>query len=977
MPRLRNDLHTGRTSLHLQHFGAVGLFALLYFFTALASRSFVVQPENLAAIWPPSGLLLAVLLVSEQELWPAVLGSSGLANLLANLLTGAAFWPGIGFAFANVAEGALAIWLLKRNVGLPLTLLTLREVLRFTLWAVVVGNAVTALAGAAVSALAFSASFWAVWRLWWIADALGMLLVTPLALAGTASLQTFRRLSRMQRFEFVAMLGVAATTGVLIYGELLSPVLFNYYLFPLLIWAAIRFRHLGATSASFLLAGIVLWNTMQGQGPFANPALQVSRQVLESQIFLSVSALSALILAAVTAERQQARDALEQANRALEQRVSERTAALAQSNQRLQHEVSERQRAEAFLNAVVQQMPAGVSIAEAPSGRLLIHNSEAVNVLGHPMLKSDDYTGYNQYGALHPDGRPYAPGEHAMARAVRNHEIIRQEAMLYRRGDGTITALSVNAAPIRDAEGRVIAAVTIFEDISARMEAERVLRESEERFAKTFYSNVTAMVISTLNDGRILDANERFLKLFGYPREAVIGQSSILLNMWDNPDDRTRAITQIREQGELRDMETTVRDSAGNLHQVLISSDQLLLAGERCILTTLYDITERRQLETRLAHIQNMESIGQLAGGVAHDFNNMLTAIRGYAELALGHLPANNPGHEDIRGIMQAADRATTLTRQLLTFARRQRINPRIINLNTLIEELDRLLRRLIPEHIEIALRLAPGLLPIRADPGQIEQVLINLVANARDAMLGGGLLTIETANVILDHRYALSHLDIAPGRYVLLTVSDTGVGMAAEVQRHAFEPFFTTKEPGKGTGLGLSTCYGIAKQHGGTIWIYSEEGHGTVIKVYLPEAAEAAAPAMPPVREQVAQGSETLLLVEDEDAVRALVARLLRTNGYTVLEAANGIEALQIAEAHRPAPLHLLLTDMIMPRMGGTETAEQIRLLYPAIKVLFMSGYTEHPTMQNHTIISSNLLLQKPFTSAELARRIRELLDA
>jgi two-component system, cell cycle sensor histidine kinase and response regulator CckA len=390
------------------------------------------------------------------------------------------------------------------------------------------------------------------------------------------------------------------------------------------------------------------------------------------------------------------------------------------------------------------------------------------------------------------------------------------------------------------------------------------------------------------------------------------------------------------------------------------------------------DITERKRLEAQLLQAQKMESVGQLAGGIAHDFNNLLTAIAGYAEMARDSLPSDDLIRQDLVEILKAAGRATSLTRQLLAFARKQNIEPHALNLNDLILEIDKLLRRLIGEDIELVMLPAPDLGMVKADPGQIEQVLINLAVNARHAMPGGGKLTIETRNVVLDEDETRQYIGLTPGTYIFLAISDTGVGMDRETQAHLFEPFFTTKGPGRGTGLGLATCYGIVQQHGGHISAYSELGHGTTFKIYLPRAADAAVVA--PLRDETRElprGSEFVLVAEDEPAVRAMAARILRQQGYRVLEAANGDEALRIVREQHEPPIALLLTDMVMPQMGGKLLAEQIGQLRPAIRVLFMSGYTDTAIVQNSQAQPKSAFLQKPFSPATLARKVREVLDA
>jgi two-component system cell cycle sensor histidine kinase/response regulator CckA len=396
------------------------------------------------------------------------------------------------------------------------------------------------------------------------------------------------------------------------------------------------------------------------------------------------------------------------------------------------------------------------------------------------------------------------------------------------------------------------------------------------------------------------------------------------------------------------------------------------------------DITKRKRLENalreseeQLRQSQKLEAIGQLAGGVAHDFNNLLTAINGYSALALRRLGADHPISSYLEEIKKAGDRAANLTRQLLAFGRKQLLQPLALNVNDILNDMIKLLKRLIGEDIQLITRPGANLKQIKADPGQLEQVLVNLVVNARDAMPRGGTITIETANITLDGSYASKHLGVSAGEYVMLAISDTGTGMDQETQSRIFEPFFTTKEKDKGTGLGLSTVYGIIRQSGGNIWVYSEVGKGTTFKVYLPlvedkAATESEAVVVPMIK----RGSETVMLVEDEDMVRKLASELLVDAGYIVLEANGGEEAIKLCKQHSE-PIDLLITDVVMPKMSGKQVAEQLLALHPETKVLFMSGYTDEAIV-HHGVVDSNIaFIQKPFSERALAHKIREVLDS
>jgi len=396
------------------------------------------------------------------------------------------------------------------------------------------------------------------------------------------------------------------------------------------------------------------------------------------------------------------------------------------------------------------------------------------------------------------------------------------------------------------------------------------------------------------------------------------------------------------------------------------------------IMSILTDITYVRSMEEQLRQSQKMEAVGRLAGGVAHDFNNLLTAISGYSDLLLHRLPAYSTLRRNVEEIRKAGDRAAALTRQLLAFSRRQVLQPKVLDLNTVVTNMGQMLHRLIGEDIELATDLSPSLSLVKADPGQIEQVIVNLAVNARDAMPDGGRITIATADADLSHAYAAAHPEVRPGPHVLLSVADTGHGMSDETQAHLFEPFFTTKERGKGTGLGLATVYGIVQQSGGHIRVNSATNRGSTFLIYLPrvEAPEDSAQTgdRPPLPHP-SPGTETILLAEDEDVVRQLAREILSGNGYKVLDAGNGREALLISEAHR-GEIHLLLTDVVMPKMSGRELTERIRPLRPGLRILYMSGYTDDAILRHGVLEDGIPFLQKPFTPEELARKVREVLD-
>jgi PAS domain S-box-containing protein len=516
-----------------------------------------------------------------------------------------------------------------------------------------------------------------------------------------------------------------------------------------------------------------------------------------------------------------------------------------------------------------------------------------------------------------------------------------------------------------------------------RNRAEEALQKSEKRF-KELYDNAPVGYHEYDKEGCITQINRTELEMLGYTAEEMLGQPVWKFIVEKESQERVKDKL-AGDRSPVRTFERTYRKKDGSTFPVLIE-DRILRDSEgkvTGIRSTIQDITEQKRIEKEMAALeeqlhqsQKMEAIGQLAGGIAHDFNNLLTVIKGYSKLSLSELREGDPLKENIEEIHKASQRAEDLTRQLLAFSRRQILDFKVLDLNTFIQDLDKMLRRILGEDIELVTLLAEDLEKVKTDPGQIEQVIMNLSVNARDAMPTGGKLTIETANVELDEEYARVQIGVPPGHYVMLSVSDTGVGMSPEVKEHIFEPFFTTKEKGKGTGLGLSTVYGIVKQSRGNIWVYSEPGHGTTFKIYLPSADETIdLIKSSPTQAELPQGSETILLVEDEESVRTFAHKTLKGYGYIILEASNGEEALRLAQGHG-RKINLLLTDVVMPQMSGKELADRIKILWPDIKVLFASGYTDNAIV-HHGILESGIhFLQKPYTPEVLARKVREVLD-
>ncbi|MGE3467914.1 MAG: PAS domain-containing protein, partial [Pyrinomonadaceae bacterium] len=641
----------------------------------------------------------------------------------------------------------------------------------------------------------------------------------------------------------------------------------------------------------------------------------------------------------------------------------------------------ERKRTQAELNEshrriedIVNSVEGIVWEADAHTFEFSFVSTQAEQILGYPSQQwLEEPAFWSEH--IHPDDR-----NEAVEFCIDSRNKLLPHEFEYRMQskDGrevwikdTVTVLAEN--------GRAVKLRGIMMDITDRKRSETLLIESQRSLSLATESAKIGiwdwdLVEDTMKwDARMYDLYRNYEEEFSGPSRPW--------NLNLHPDDADRVYAEydaviegtedfhsefriVWPDGEVRHLESSakvLRDENGTpLHFIGVN----------------WDITERKQLEDQFRQSQKMEAIGVLAGGIAHDFNNLLTAINGYSDLTLRKMPVDDPLRANIEEVKNAGDRAAVLTSQLLAFSRKQVLNPIVHNVNTVISNIENMLRRIIKENIELRTSLDPNLGNVRADPGQIEQVVMNLTLNARDAMPNGGLLTIKTETTYLEESYVGQHLEIKPGNFVKITVADTGEGISPEVKSHIFDPFFTTKEVGKGTGLGLSTVYGIVKQSGGDIMVYSEVGHGTTFKIYLPCVDEnVEQPKWPEPPQEHQRGTGTILLVEDEDIVRNLVIAVLTGAGYKVLDAASGDEGLAICRSYTD-PIHLLLSDVIMPKMGGIELKAHVAKLRPEISVLFMSGYTDESLAHRGIYDEDVAFIEKPFTPDALARKVREVLE-
>jgi PAS domain S-box-containing protein len=660
---------------------------------------------------------------------------------------------------------------------------------------------------------------------------------------------------------------------------------------------------------------------------------------------------------------EKARQALEEQARTLERKVEERTRELAG--------------AEARYRTLVEHIPAVVYLAAHDAvGRFLYVSPQIEAALGFTPAEFLATPGLF-VAQLHPDDREAVLG---LARRLRETGEPFDAEFRVRTRERREVWFSDSARLVRGDGGSAPVVEGFLVDITTRKRAEEALQR-QRAFLRQVIDTSPNFIFAKDRQGRFTLVNQAVAETHGTTVEGLLGKTDADVNPnREEVEAFRRDDLEVMDSGRERVIpEEVVTDAAGKRHWLYTVKRPLLgpdgVAEQ--VLGVATDITDRKQTEEQLRQSQKMEAIGQLAGGVAHDFNNLLGVITGYSDLLAKDLGPQHAGLRRVEEIRKAADRAAALTRQLLAFSRKQLLQPKVLDLNAVVTDLEKMLRRLIPEDIQVVMSLQEGLGRVKADPGQIEQVIVNLAVNARDAMPKGGKLILETADVDLGDSYLRTHAGARPGPQVMLAVSDTGHGMDRETQARIFEPFFTTKQAGKGTGLGLSTVYGIVKQSGGYIMVYSEPGRGSTFKVYLPRVdeevevpgREATTAAPRPV------ASETVLLVEDEGALRSIIREILEDEGYKVLEAANPDEALAASRSHE-GPIQLLLTDLVMPRMSGRELARQVAALRPGLKILYMSGYTNE-AVEHHGVLEPGAeFVQKPFTAEGLLRKARRILD-
>jgi len=926
-----------------------------YLVSAWFSLRLVARPENVAVFWPAAGVASGIFIAlgGRRRVLPAT--AVFVATLIANLVSGGDAIGTFVFAVANTVEPVIIAYALEAVAGRPFRLDNLQAVGSFTAIAAI-GAAIAALCGALGLPLAghSAAPSWIIWRTWFVADLVGIVAVAPLFVT-VAPMFGASRPPMREWIEGTLLLLVLAGVAEYLFGQ--SPGAASWpsmiplaFLFPLLLWIGARCAPAFAAAGSFLIALITVWNTIEGRGRFADPHYSLDERVLAAQAFMFTTSLCALSLAIIIGERRRAE------------------AALRESGQRLQLALS--------------GANAGSYEWDLAKGRV-VGSPEYYSLYGLPPQQGYSPT-EEWHRSIHPDDRAHV-AERLRALFEGGATSYEIEFRIVHPDRGTRWILSrsrIDRAP----DGRAERVRGINLDITERKQAEAALQDSEARLRQAEkIARIGYWIWHPDRPGSIIGGTD-----YSPEGAAILGRGPGDLAIADaefydrivRPEDRARAQAafedRIRERKGSFSVEHGIVRPDGTVRTILSFGENSYDESGRIHHSTgaVQDVTERRQTEEQLRQSQKIEAVGRLTGGIAHDFNNLLTVVIGSLDLAVGRVQGDLKAA--VEGALQAAERGAGLVRQLLAFSRKQTLMPETIDLNRLVAGMRNLLRRTLGENIEIEMKLHSTLWTALADKGQIENALLNLALNARDAMPSGGLLMIESDNVRLDEDYAYGNVEVTPGDYVMLAATDTGSGMAPEVLDRAVEPFFTTKEVGKGSGLGLSMIYGFVKQSGGHLKIYSEIGHGTTVRLYLPRSVAAATTDAPgaAVAGDLPRGSETVLVVEDDADVRRFVVAQLRDFGYRVLEAPDGPQAQMILAGDDR--IDLLFTDVVMPRgMTGRELAEAARRKRPELKTLFTSGYTEDSNVYQSKLDAGVHFLSKPYRRRDLALKIREALTS
>ena len=907
-----------------------------YFVGGWLGKESAFASGSYALVWPPAGIALSAILLFGARYWPGVFAGALLFSVVNGL-------PGLGLALGtalgNTIGALVCAYLLERFVQFDARMERVRDIAGLVGFACLMGTTVNAASNAVSLGFAGRIAWEDLFNVvveWWVPNAMAVLIVTPLILAwGTrASLEWDHSLC-----VEAGVCGLGLTCGTLIsfnswYVHGIESYPLAYLPYPFMVWASLRFGLRGATTGSFLVSAVAINALLHGRGPFVAPVERESLNLIGS--YLGVVSITNLLLAAVASERRQAERRLEASERRYRGVVEDQT------------------------ELVWRFRPDG-ALTFVNDAYCRFYQKQREELLGSNAMDSlsieDREIPLSYFATLTPQA-PVVSYDHRVS----------QEG-----GASVWHQCSVRA--MFDAHGRIVEYQTVASDITRLKQTEEAIRDAEQRLRAVLDGMVDGVVVVD-GAGLVVGFNPAAEWILGHRASRVLGRpvrEAFGPRQWLVYEDYVQ--NRMRSEHN-RIVETCAERPDGIELPVDMAITEVTQGGLPLLVVVVRDIFDRKKLEEQFRQSQKMEAVGRLAGGIAHDFNNLMQAIIGYTTLLLRRTGADDPQRNTILQIEESATRAASLTGQLLAFSRKQVVQPKVLSLPVVVADMHRLLQRLIGENIRLVNKPSAQPVFVKADPGQLSQVIMNLAINARDAMASEGTLTIETGFVNLEDRLDGFSDDFRPGPYALLSVSDTGCGMSEEVKSHLFEPFFTTKEVGKGTGLGLSIVYGAVKQSGGQIVVVSEVGAGTEFRIYLPREEHAEEPER--VLEAVPQGSHgaggTVLLVEDEELVRTMLAEVLREDGYHVLEASHGDEALRVAAAHTDG-IDLLVTDLTMPHMGGRELAERLRGARAELLVLFVSGYAEARLGQLEGKAGRSHFLPKPFRPEIFLAKVREML--
>jgi two-component system cell cycle sensor histidine kinase/response regulator CckA len=892
---------------------------------------------SIELVWPPFGIALATILLFGYRYWPGV----ALGSVLFGLTSGNSFGIfTIGNAIGDTIGAVTCAYLLERFLKFHRDLSRVRDVAGLVGLASLLGTTVTA-AFSVVSRCVSGAESWdnLAGKLleWWVPNAMAGLIVTPLILAwGTKPRTPWKSSAWIE--ATLCVFGLVAGTLIsfnswYVYGIQTYPL--AYLPYPFLVWGALRFGQRGATAGTFLLSTLAIRALLQGRGPFV---MQMERDgLILIGCYLGILAITNMLLAAASIERETAVQAVSESQKRYRAIVEDQT-------------------------ELIWRFKEDGTVTFVNDAYCRFHGKSREELIGTkylPMLSDEDRDIPLSYFAAMPPENP----------------VISYDYRLVLPG-GAISWQQCSTRRLFDEAGETLEFQSVAQDVTRRKQIEEDVREAEQRLRAILNTIVDALLVADAS-GLIATFNPAAEKIFAQRAADVTGRSLKELFAPEQAALFDEALSTNAKSGGIRVMEAAALRPDKSSVPIDLGISKVWVGGSPLLIVVVRDITERKRLEDQIRQAQKMEAVGRLAGGIAHDFNNLIQAVLGYTNLMLVRLPPADPNRDTVEQIEKAADRAASLTSQLLAFSRKQVLKPKVFCLNNSVADMTKLLQRLIGANIQLRTELADPIGFVRADPGQVEQVILNLCVNARDAMPQGGSLKLRTSSIDIPERLEGFSADFHGGRYSVLSVTDSGCGISPENRAKLFEPFFTTKELGKGTGLGLSIVYGIMKQSGGEIGVESELGKGTTFHIYLPEVeARPEEGGKQVTAAKKSTGGETVLLVEDGEIVRTMLVEVLQSNGYTVIESRDGEEALQRAAEHK-GKLDILITDLVMPKISGRHLADKLHHTRPGLRVLFISGYTDDEVVRHGKLDANAEFLQKPFRPDALLVKVRSMLDA